>query len=235
MLLRRQIEDLEKGLKTSMLSRLLTALSLISLILVVLYLQSESLFTILICFVCILALYEWIANNFKNKLFGFFLIFNFGFWSIFLILGWESYFDNDIGSPLIMSFFLYGIIILNTALFDTFAYIIGSNFGKTFLTKKISPNKTLEGLVGGLFSSIIFGSLIGLSLVPKNYWIIFIFILGGLFAFLGDLLISFFKRQAGVKDTGTILPGHGGILDRIDSHLLATPLLIIILFLSVSL
>ena len=155
--------------------------------------------------------------------------------SIFLILGWESYFDNDIGSPLVMSFFLYGIIILNTALFDTFAYIIGSNFGKTYIVKKISPNKTLEGLVGGLFSSIILGSLIGLSLVPKNYWIIIIFILGGLSAFFGDLLISFFKRQTGVKDTGKILPGHGGILDRIDSHLLATPLLIIILFLSVSL
>ena len=169
MLLKRQIEDLEKGLKTSMLLRLLTALSLISLILVVLYLQSAWLFTILICFVCILALYEWIANNFKNKLFGFFLIFNFGFWSIFLILGWESYFDNDIGSPLIMSFFLYGIIILNTALFDTFAYIIGSNFGKTYIVKKISPNKTLEGLVGGLFSSIILGSLIGLSLVCLLY------------------------------------------------------------------
>ena len=91
MLLKRQIEDLEKGLKTSMLSRLLTALSLISLILVVLYLQSAWLFTILICFVCILALYEWIANNFKNKLFGFFLIFNFGFWSIlslcYVVLG----------------------------------------------------------------------------------------------------------------------------------------------------
>ena len=232
MLLKRQIEDLEKGLKTSMLSRLLTALSLISLILVVLYLQSAWLFSILICFVCMLALYEWIANNFKNKLFGFFLIFNFGFWSIFFILGWELYFDK----VLIWNYYLlYGIIILNTALFDTFAYIIGSNFGKTYIVKKISPNKTLEGLVGGLFSSIILGSLIGLSLVPKNYWIIVIFILGGLSAFLGDLLISFFKRQTGVKDTGTILPGHGGILDRIDSHLLATPLLIIILFLLVSL
>ena len=233
MLLKRQIEDLEKGLKTSMLSRLLTALSLISLILVVLYLQSAWLFTILICFVCILALYEWIANNFKNKLFGCFLIFNFGFWAFFLILGWESYFDDDIRSTLVMSIFLYGIIILNTALFDTFAYIIGSNFGKTYIVKKISQNKTLEGLVGGLLSSIILGSLIGLSLVPKNYWIIVIFILGGLSAFFGDLLISFFKRQTGVKDTGTILPGHGGILDRIDSHLLATPLLIIILFLSI--
>jgi len=68
-----------------------------------------------------------------------------------------------------MSFFLYGIIILNTALFDTFAYIIGSNFGKTYIVKKISPNKTLEGLVGGLFSSIILGSLIGLSLVHLSF------------------------------------------------------------------
>jgi len=61
------------------------------------------------------------------------------------------------------------------------------------------------------------------------YILIIIFAIGSIFAFIGDLLISYFKRKSGVKDTGTILPGHGGVLDRVDSHLLTTPILIIIL------
>jgi phosphatidate cytidylyltransferase len=61
------------------------------------------------------------------------------------------------------------------------------------------------------------------------YILIIIFVIGSIFAFIGDLLISYFKRKSGVKDTGTILPGHGGVLDRVDSHLLTTPILILII------
>ena len=113
------------------------------------------------------------------------------------------------------------------AIFDTFAYVIGSKFGANFIVKKISPNKTLEGLVGGMIGSIIFGLMAG-HIFEINF-LALIFMLGGLLAFIGDLLISFFKRQSGVKDTGSILPGHGGILDRVDSHLITTPILILLL------
>lgn len=226
MLSKIQIEDLERGFKITMLTRLFTALFLISIILVVLYLQKAWLFTSLIFLVCNLAFYEWIKNKLNKTFFGFLLIFNFGFWSIFFILFGKSFGNfNDFTLYLI-----YGLIIFNTALFDTFAFIVGSKFGDTYIVKKISPNKTLEGLIAGLLASLFFGIILS-SFVEVSYWIAF-FILGGFFAFVGDLLISYFKRQSGIKDTGTILPGHGGILDRIDSHLLATPLLIIITLLS---
>ena len=143
------------------------------------------------------------------------LIFNFGFWSILYAV-----IDNS-------AFVFYALIILNTAFFDTFAYLVGSNFGKTYIARDISPNKTLEGLIGGLIASIFLGCFAGY--IIDMYLLIVIFVIGSIFAFMGDLLISYFKRQSGVKDTGTILPGHGGVLDRVDSHLLATPILIIII------
>ena len=124
-------------------------------------------------------------------------------------------------------YLLYALIIMNTAIFDTFAYVIGTKFGANFIVKKISPNKTLEGLAGGMIGSIIFGLICG-HIFEINF-LPLIFMLGGFLAFSGDLLISYFKRQSGVKDTGSILPGHGGILDRIDSHLIATPILILLL------
>tara|TARA_Y100000748_G_scaffold299175_1_gene295601 strand:- start:98 stop:595 length:498 start_codon:yes stop_codon:yes gene_type:complete len=162
-----------------------------------------------------LSFYEWIKNDFKNNYFGFLLIFNFGFWSIFYAV-----IDNS-------AFVFYALIILNTALFDSFAYLVGSNFGKTYIAKDISPNKTLEGFIGGLIASVLLGCFAGY--IIDMYLLIIIFVIGSIFAFIGDLLISYFKRQSGVKDTGTILPGHGGVLDRVDSHLLATPILILII------
>ena len=198
-----------------MLTRLATSLLLVLIIFLIIYLENILIFSLAISFVCLLGMFEWITNKFENLFLGLFIIFGFGSCSILYVLLNENL------------YLLYGLIIINTAIFDTFAYVIGSKFGANFIVKKISPNKTLEGLIGGMIGSIIFGLMIG-HLFEINF-LAFIFALGGFLAFIGDLLISYFKRQSGVKDTGSILPGHGGILDRIDSHLIATPVLILLL------
>ena len=206
--------------KTNLLKRIFTSIVIILPIVATILFANIWIFSILISIICLLAMVEWIKNKFNKIFFGFLLIFNFGFWSIYFISQGFNEFEV---------YFQYGLIIFNTALFDTFAYIIGSIFGETYILKKISPNKTLEGLAGGLLASLLFGILIMNTQEGYDHYLIVIyFILGGFFAFIGDLLISYFKRLSEVKDTGAILPGHGGILDRIDSHLLATPLVIII-------
>ena len=199
----------------AMISRLATSLFLILIIFFIIYFRNIWIFSLAISLVCLLGMFEWVKNKFKNLFLGFFIIFNFGLCSILYVLLDEN------------AYVLYGLIIMNTAIFDTFAYVVGSKFGANFIVKKISPNKTLEGLIGGVIGSAIFGLMLG-HLYDINF-IALIFVLGAFLAFMGDLFISYFKRQSGVKDTGSILPGHGGILDRIDSHLIATPILILFL------
>ena len=91
------------------------------------------------------------------------------------------------------------------------------------MISKISREITYSNYFIIFSCSIFIANLFDLSL-----WIILIYLLGSLLAFIGDLLISFHKREQNIKDTGTLLPGHGGILDRLDSHLLATPITIIL-------
>ena len=197
-----------------MFKRIITSLFLITLISLIIVSSNIWIFASSIFLICSLGLYEWIKNSFSMIFVGLAIILNFGFWSIYFVSIDES------------NYVLFGLIIFNTAIFDTFAYVIGSKVGKRFIVKKISPKKTLEGLIGGLFATVVFGMLIKLMLFNG---LLNIFIIGGIFAFFGDLFISYFKRKSGVKDTGNILPGHGGVLDRIDSHLFATPVLIYIL------
>ena len=197
-----------------MFKRIITSLFLITLIYLIILSSNIWIFASSILLICSLGLYEWIKNSFSMIFVGLAIILNFGFWSIYFVSTDES------------NYVLFGLIIFNTAIFDTFAYVIGSKVGKRFIVKKISPKKTLEGLIGGLFATVVFGMLIKLMLFNG---LLNIFIIGGIFAFFGDLFISYFKRKSGVKDTGNILPGHGGVLDRIDSHLFATPVLIYIL------
>ena len=198
-----------------MLKRSITAFLLIGVIFMVLFLSNVWIFSAVISLICFAGLREWFKNNFNKSFIGIFIIANFGLWSIFYILMGKG------------NYALFGLIILNTAIYDISAYIIGSKFGRNYIVSKISPKKTLEGLIGGVLASALYGVLMNFYFDIKFAVLIFIF--GALLAFAGDLLISYFKRQSGVKDTGDVLPGHGGILDRIDSHLVATPVLIIIM------
>ena len=118
------------------------------------------------------------------------------------------------------------LIIISIWINDTMAYIVGSLIGKTPLSK-ISPKKTWEGTIGGIILSVV---VIGLATYYFVFdsWLVAVFIgilaaIASVVGTLGDLLESKFKRMAGVKDSGNIMPGHGGFLDRFDSLLLATP------------
>jgi phosphatidate cytidylyltransferase len=112
------------------------------------------------------------------------------------------------------------MIILSIWINDTMAYVVGSLIGKTPLSK-ISPKKTWEGTVGGAIFCVIIIALLQ-KLLGISGWIM-IPTICAIFGTLGDLLESKLKRMANVKDSGSILPGHGGFLDRFDSFLIATP------------
>jgi len=116
---------------------------------------------------------------------------------------------------------------------DTGAYLIGKFFGRHKLLEAVSPKKTWEGLFGGIASAILSGYFL-FSLMPNSFtrieWIV-IAIIVAVFANIGDLIESQIKRIKGVKDSGKLLPGHGGVLDRFDGLLIALPLVIIYLIL----
>ena len=105
---------------------------------------------------------------------------------------------------------------------DTFAYLSGRTFGRTKLFPRISPNKTWEGTIGGLIFALLVGASIGYYVGRIDYWLITAAIVAPC-AVLGDLLESMMKRHFDVKDSGTLLPGHGGVLDRFDATLFAAP------------
>lgn len=110
---------------------------------------------------------------------------------------------------------------------DTAAYYVGNAFGRHRLAPKVSPGKTIEGAAGGLLASTIIGVLFKLFWLQGVSWgaCIAMSVMLSLAAQLGDLVESSVKRSAGVKDSGAILPGHGGMLDRIDGLIFATPVL----------
>lgn len=128
-----------------------------------------------------------------------------------------------------------GLLLLAIFIFiwvnDTGAYLVGSRWGKRRLAPSISPKKSVEGSIGGLLLVLLSAVVLRLLLFPELSWlrILLIATVVAVFGTIGDLFESSLKRQAGVKDSGKLIPGHGGILDRIDSLLLAVPAVYLLL------
>lgn len=114
-----------------------------------------------------------------------------------------------------------------TLMYDIMAYFSGIKWGKHKISMIISPNKSWEGLVGGLLGSMIAGvaCFVGLGLQVEFWLFLLVCIMCGIVGQIGDLFESLIKRDARIKDSGRILPGHGGMLDRIDSLLLSIPVM----------
>jgi len=115
---------------------------------------------------------------------------------------------------------------------DTFAFIVGKSIGKRKLFERVSPKKTIEGFIGGVLFAVLASYFISKYYFdPKEYYFkksvaiwMTIALIVGIFGTIGDLIESKFKRIAGVKDSGKIMPGHGGILDRLDSIIFVAPI-----------
>ncbi len=139
-----------------------------------------------------------------------------------LVPAWASLITLQQFNPYLVLYLIFLVAIA-----DSGAYFTGKAFGKTKLAPELSPGKTREGVLGGLAGATLW-SIIGAAFfgLPASNWLFFILlsISVALFSVSGDLFESLIKREAGQKDSGTILPGHGGILDRIDGLLAALPL-----------
>ncbi len=142
----------------------------------------------------------------------------------FTLLHQISYFNNgDFGTEYNYEILIGYFFVLWAN--DTGAYLVGRKFGKTKLFERISPKKTWEGSLGGLFFGLLLGyvnSLIFTGLDTITWMALALVIV--LFGSLGDLVESLFKRSLGIKDSGKILPGHGGVLDRFDGIFISAPM-----------
>ena len=150
-----------------------------------------------------------IYNNYITFIFSNFILICF-----FLLL--EILFMSD-G----LNLFLYVVLLISTM--DVFAYIGGKLIGKIKIVPKISNGKTLEGTLIGLIFTITIASMIRDLVNLDIYFSMLVGFFIGVLSFLGDVLESFVKRSVGVKDSGNLIPGHGGLMDRLDGYIVVLP------------
>lgn len=173
--------------------------------------------TILSSLLLIYQLFKKEEINFKNDRSKFGVMMRYLIFPLsFVVL--LPFFDGSYHKHLMISVLL--LIWVN----DSFAFLIGKNFGKRKLFESVSPKKTIEGFIGGLLFAVLMSFII--SIYSKDFsflnWMIIAIIIS-VIGTIGDLIESKFKRFANIKDSGTIMPGHGGILDRLDSLLFVAP------------
>ncbi|AOW21874.1 phosphatidate cytidylyltransferase [Urechidicola croceus] len=144
----------------------------------------------------------------------------------FVLMAQIPFLNNDINYARTAILGVFILIWCN----DTFAYLVGKNFGKIKLLERISPNKTVEGFFGGMIACFTASYFMAqyFTDLSLTQWIV-IAGLVSVFGVLGDLIESMFKRQAGIKDSSNLIPGHGGFLDRFDSVIFAAPFIFIYL------
>ena len=124
---------------------------------------------------------------------------------------------------------ILGLLMIVTYSMDTGAWFFGKNFGKTKLWPSISPKKTVEGLFGGMLTASVFGSIVWYIIFNDYQWYYsVIFAICGLLSQVGDLVQSKIKREFGIKDSSNLIPGHGGIYDRIDSLIFLSPFFVFV-------
>ena len=186
---------------------------------------SELSFQILFLVLGLVSIYEmWKLRKGKSKVYAFVYVllpfFLIHFFGKIEILNFNSVFDPSL---ILLMFIL-------TWTFDTFAYLFGVRFGKTKIMPSVSPKKSWEGFAGGFIFTVL------ASFITTHYFLEVdnsIALAMSLFlpftATLGDFTESYFKRQAGVKDSGNFIPGHGGMLDRMDAFMITIPVLYIYL------
>ena len=186
---------------------------------------SELSFQILFLVLGLVSIYEmWKLRKGKSKVYAFVYVllpfFLIHFFGKIEILNFNSVFDPSL---ILLMFIL-------TWTFDTFAYLFGVRFGKTKIMPSVSPKKSWEGFAGGFIFTVI------ASFITTHYFLEVdnsIALAMSLFlpftATLGDFTESYFKRKAGVKDSGNFIPGHGGMLDRMDAFMITIPVLYIYL------
>ena len=185
---------------------------------------SEISFGILFLIIGIISIYEmWKLRKGKPKIIalGYVII-------PFVIIQFFGFTDHNYPeikydpSPILVVFIL-------TWVFDTFAFLVGTKFGKNKIFPKISPKKSWEGFTGGFIFTII--STYFIKLYYQDFQLDLLISLSCLIPFTasaGDFIESYYKRKANVKDSGNIIPGHGGILDRMDSFMITFPILYIL-------